>query len=212
MATKFEFSDDVKIEGQDIPAGTYALFTIPGEEEWTVIFNKNWQQGGTGNYKEEEDAIRFTVKPGDMPMSVETLVIDINNVTSTSSSISIIWDKSIVSFKLEVAIDERIEASIKQNLSVQPGNLYQAAVYYRQAGKDLNQALAWITEAVTKWDAQGNNVFWAYRVKAEIEAELKKYEQAIATAEISKSKAQEAGNDQYVKFNDENIAKWKEML
>ena len=87
MATKFEFSDDVKIEGQDIPAGTYALFTIPGEEEWTVIFNKNWQQGGTGNYKEEEDAIRFTVKPGDMPMSVETLVIDINNVTSTSSSI-----------------------------------------------------------------------------------------------------------------------------
>ena len=117
-----------------------------------------------------------------------------------------------MSFKLEVAIDERIEASIKQNLSVQPGNLYQAAVYYRQAGKDLNQALAWITEAVTKWDAQGNNVFWAYRVKAEIEAELKKYEQAIATAEISKSKAQEAGNDQYVKFNDENIAKWKEML
>ena len=62
-ATKFTFSDDVKIDGKDLPAGTYALFTIPGDNEWTIIFNKNFNQGGTADYKESEDALRVTVKP-----------------------------------------------------------------------------------------------------------------------------------------------------
>ena len=51
MATKITFADDVKIGGNDLKAGTYALFTIPGENEWTVIFNKNYNQGGTTSLK-----------------------------------------------------------------------------------------------------------------------------------------------------------------
>ncbi len=61
-ATKVTFADDVKIAGKDLPAGTYALFTIPGEDEWTIIFNKNPNQSGTANYKEEEDALRVQIK------------------------------------------------------------------------------------------------------------------------------------------------------
>ncbi|WP_304066493.1 DUF2911 domain-containing protein [Pedobacter glucosidilyticus] len=61
-ATQFEVSKDVKINGKSLAAGKYALFTIPGEKEWVVIFNKTWDQWGNYKYKEAEDALRFTVK------------------------------------------------------------------------------------------------------------------------------------------------------
>jgi len=97
-------------------------------------------------------------------------------------------------------------------LNVQPNDLFAAASYYRESGKDLNQALVWITEATEKYDAAGTNAFWVYRAKAEIEAELKNYKVAIATAELAKSKATEAENNQYIKFNEDNITKWKGLL
>ena len=100
-------------------------------------------------------------------------------------------------------------ASIDRALTVQPGDLYQSAVYYHDTGKDLNQALDWINKAVAKYEENGQNVFWVYRRKSLIEADLGKYKEAIATAEKCKTKAQEAGNDQYVKYSEESIAEWK---
>src|SRR5690606_18967504 len=61
-ATQFEVSKDVKIHGSALPAGKYALFTIPGEKEWTIILNKTWDQWGAYKYDENQDALRFTVK------------------------------------------------------------------------------------------------------------------------------------------------------
>jgi len=63
-ATVFEVNKAVKVEGQNLPAGKYALFTIANEGEWTIIFNKTWKQGGAFNYKEADDALRVKVKPG----------------------------------------------------------------------------------------------------------------------------------------------------
>ncbi len=63
-ATVFEVSKDVKVEGQSLPAGKYALFTIANEGEWTIIFNKTWNQEGVSDYKESDDALRVKVKPG----------------------------------------------------------------------------------------------------------------------------------------------------
>jgi hypothetical protein len=61
-ATTFEVNKDVTIEGQALPAGKYSIYSIPGEDEWTIIFNKTWKQWGTV-YKQEEDALRVKVKP-----------------------------------------------------------------------------------------------------------------------------------------------------
>ncbi|MEL6923762.1 MAG: DUF2911 domain-containing protein [Bacteroidota bacterium] len=63
MATIFEVSKDVMVEGKELKAGKYSLFTIPGEEEWVVAFNEDTDQGGTRSYKEDKDALRVTVKP-----------------------------------------------------------------------------------------------------------------------------------------------------
>jgi len=208
MATKFTFSDDVKIGGKDLPAGSYALFTIPGESEWTIIFNTNYNQGGTGNYKESEDVLRITAKPQKMDAPLETFLINIEDVKPTGALIELVWENTYVQFPLEVSIDERIMTSIERSLTISPNAYQQAALYYQQSGKDLNQALEWMNKAIAIHEKNGNNFYWIYRQKSLIEADLKNYKDAIKTAEKSLALAKEAGNDDYVKMNTESIADW----
>ncbi len=210
MATKLTFSDDVKIDGKDLKAGTYALFTIPGKDEWTIMFNTNYNQGGTANYKESEDAVRVSVKPITMDATVETFLISLEDVKLNSALIEIVWENTVVQIPLEVSIDERIEASIKKTLNPSPSanDYYAAAVYYREAGKDLNQALAWINECIKIHEGANRNVFWVYRQKSLIEAGLKNYKDAVKTAQLSLAKSQETKNEDYIKMNTESIAEW----
>lgn len=208
MATKITFADDVKIGGKDLKAGTYALFTIPGENEWIVIFNTNYNQGGTGNYKESEDAVRVSVKPVKIDGKIETFMINLENVTPNSAMIELGWENTIVHIPLEVSIDDRIMASIESSLTIGAGTYQQAAAYYHQSGKDLNQALEWMDKALEINETAGRNVFWMYRQKSLIQADMKKYPDAIKTAEISLAKATEAKNDDYIKMNKESIAEW----
>jgi hypothetical protein len=210
MATKLTFSDDVKIGGKDLKAGTYALFTIPGKDEWTIILSTNINQGGTGTYKESEDALRVNVKPKTMDATVETFLISLEDVQMNKAMIEIVWENTVVHIPLEVSIDARIEASIQKTLNPSPSanDYFAAATYYREAGKDLNQALSWINECIKIHEAANRNVFWVYRQKSLIEADMKKYPDAIKTANISLAKATEAKNDDYIKMNKESIAEW----
>lgn len=211
MATKIEFSENVKVGGKDLKAGTYALFTIPGENEWTIILNTNYNQGGTGQYKESEDAARFTAKPVKSDYKFETFTILIDDVTSNSANIAVMWDNTVVKFPVDAEVDSKVMAAIDKSLTVSPDVYFQAATYYHDANKDLNKALEWISTAIEGYEKNGAKPFWVYRKKSLIEADLKKYKDAIATAEKSKSLAAEAGNQQYVKFNEASIAEWKKM-
>ena len=208
MATKVSFSDDVQIAGKGLAAGTYALFTIPGEEEWTVIFNKNLNQGGTGAYSDAEDALRVQIKPYQVGAKIETFLINIEDVKPTSATIELCWENTIVQIPVEVSIDEKIMASIEKAMKPNPDNYYAAAVYYREAGKDLNQALTWIDECISIHESNNRNVFWIYRQKSLIEADMGKYEDAIITAEMSLEKAKLAGNEDYIKMNQKSIDGW----
>lgn len=211
MATKLTFADDVKIGGKDLKAGTYALFTIPGENEWTVIFNTNYSQGGTGNYKESEDALRVSVKPVKIDGEIETFMINLENVTANSAMIELGWASIIVHIPLEVSIDERITKSIEDAMTISPNTYQSAAAYYQQSGKDLDQALTWMNKAIEMHEAAGRNVFWIYRQKSLIQADMKDYKSAVKTAETSLAKATEAKNDDYIKMNKESIAEWSKM-
>lgn len=95
-ATTIEFDKAVKIEGQELAAGKYALFTIPGENEWTVIFNKTHNQWGAYNYDESKDALRVKVKPSKTKEFVETLTI-----TPEKDKVSIKWENTAVEFKVK---------------------------------------------------------------------------------------------------------------
>ncbi len=95
-ATIFETSKDVKIEGKTLPAGKYSVYSIPGEKEWTIIFNKAWNQWGTV-YKDTEDALRVNVKPGKSASFTEMMTFDIDK----GGKISLAWADTQVDFKVK---------------------------------------------------------------------------------------------------------------
>lgn len=96
-ATTFEVSQDVTIEGQKLPKGKYALFTIPGEDEWTIIFNRKHDQWGAYDYKESEDVLRVKVKPATADEHFEAMTFDINK----DGIVSLLWEKMRVSFQVK---------------------------------------------------------------------------------------------------------------
>ena len=99
--TKITFSDDVKIGGKELAAGKYAFWTIPGESEWTIIFNKDIKSGA-GSYKESEDALRVKVKSVKIAETVETFQINIEDNKPTSAIIELLWESTLVQIPLSV--------------------------------------------------------------------------------------------------------------
>jgi len=95
-ATVFEVSKDVKVEGKSLPAGKYGLYSIPGKDEWVIIFNKTWKQWGT-NYKESDDALRVNVKPGKAPSFTERMTFTVDK----SGKVSLMWGDVDVPFKVQ---------------------------------------------------------------------------------------------------------------
>jgi hypothetical protein len=97
-ATTIEFSKAVKIEGKDLPAGKYSLFTIPGEKEWVIVFNKKWDQDGAWQYDQykDQDALRVTVPAGKPATFVETFTITVDK-----DKVNLQWENSAVSFKVK---------------------------------------------------------------------------------------------------------------
>jgi hypothetical protein len=95
-ATWIEVSEDVEVEGQTLKAGKYGLFTIPGRDEWTIIFNNTWQQWGAYEYDEAMDALRVTVKPQSVQDKSERMTFNIND----NGTVDLIWDKLKVTFRI----------------------------------------------------------------------------------------------------------------
>jgi hypothetical protein len=95
-ATTIEFDKPVKIEGKDLAAGKYALFTLPGENEWTIIINKDVKQWGAFKYKQEDDVLRVPVKPAKTSAPVETF-----NITVGKDDIQLKWENTAVAFKVK---------------------------------------------------------------------------------------------------------------
>jgi hypothetical protein len=96
--TVFEINKDVKVEGQTLPAGKYALFILPEEKEWTIIFNKKWDRWGTTyeDYK-DQDILKVKVKPGKADVPTEKLAYTIDK----SGKVALLWGDLKVDFKVE---------------------------------------------------------------------------------------------------------------
>jgi hypothetical protein len=101
-ATRITFSAPVKVNGADVAAGTYGLFTIPGEKEWTIILNKTAQQWGAFKYDEKADLVRVKAAPVKLAEPVETFTIDINDIRDDSATLNLIWEKTRVPVNLAV--------------------------------------------------------------------------------------------------------------
>ena len=145
QATKIIFSTPVKLGGADIPAGTYALFTIPGESEWTIIINKGAAQWGAFQYKQEDDVARFTVAPLPMAETIETFTIEFNRIRDESAVLNLVWERTVVPIPLKVEVAAKVVPQIEAAMAA-PGKktdafYFQAATFSYNHHQQLKQAL-----------------------------------------------------------------------
>ncbi|HEY9185165.1 MAG TPA: DUF2911 domain-containing protein [Salegentibacter sp.] len=204
--TKITFSDDITIQGNELKAGTYAIYTIPKEKQWEVIFYSdasNW--GNPVEWDEEKVALKATAEVMELPFEMETFTILIDDLHYNSAALNFWWDTTVASLTFNVPTEAKAMASIEKVMNGPgAGDYFAAASYYHDINKDLEQAYEWINKSVE----MGNNAYWVLRRKSLIEADLGKKEKAIATAKKSLEAAEKAGNQDYVKMNKDSLKEW----
>ena len=201
-ATTITFADDVTIGGTKVKAGKYGLLAIPEKKNWTLIISKQTDVTSPASYKQEEDVVRVEAKTMNMDESIETFTMQFANIKPNSCELHIMWDKTAVSLPITTDVETKVMAQIDQLMNKDNRPYFNAAMYYMDNGKDLNQALTWFDKAV---EAQPN-AFWIHHQRANCLAKLGKKDEAKMAAEKSKALATEQKNDDYVKLNEKLLA------
>lgn len=196
------FDGTVMIAGTPVEAGTYGLLTIPGKDKWTVIFSKNTEQWGAYSYNQEEDLFRFDVKPERLSEPVETFTISFSNVQPQRAQLDIVWGRTKISFDLVVDQDAEIMASIDEAMKGDKKPYFQAAQYYYNNDKDIQQALEWVNEVDKTSPPAPYIKYW----KALIQLKAGDKQGAITTATQGVEIAKQQDNAEYVTLNSRVIA------
>jgi hypothetical protein len=204
-ATKITFSTPVKLNGTEIAAGSYSLYSIPGESEWTIIINKNVGQSGT-QYDEKADVARFKAVPVTLTRPMETFVIEFTDIRDESARLNLVWDKTLVPVEFEVELTGKLVPQIEAVMAsdARPKPYYPAALFYYDHGQDLSKARKWVDAAVAEREAH-----YIVYLKAKILAKLGDKEGAIAAAKRSTELAITAKDTGYVKLNEDLISSLK---
>lgn len=204
--TTISFSDDVTIDGQEVKAGTYAIFTKPGQTSWEVVFYADTNNWGTPReWDDSKVAAKTTVEVYPLPVDIETFTITIDDLHNNGAALGIMWEKAYVGVKFEVPTLAKAQKSIETVMAGPSANdYYSSASYYFEEGKDLDKAKEWIAKAVElRPDA-----FWVMRRQSLILAKMGDKKGAIAAAKQSLKVAEEAGNADYVKLNKDSLKEW----
>lgn len=191
-ATKVKFGEDVVINGKNIKAGEYALYTIPNQNEWEIIFNKGVGNWGASGYEESDDVARFNVKPQVTDKKVQTFTINISDITFQTCNIELIWENTKVVIPVKTNNQEEIAKSIDKAINEPSIPYYSAASYYYETGEHLDRAIVYVDKALE----ERPDAFWMWYLKARIAQKMGKKDEAIAAAnkamETSKGSAYEA--------------------
>ncbi len=205
-STKITFGEDVKVEGAELKAGTYALYSIPNKDSWDLMFYKDLTLGGdVSNYKAENEVLKIKVKPSALTEKVETFAINVADITANSASIELVWEKTRVAFKVTAEIDAKIMKTIENTIVKDNRPYFQAASYYYENDKDLKLAGEWADKAI----ANNPKAYWIVLLKAKIQYKAKDLKGASATAEQAKALAAADKDDTYVKNAEKIIADCK---
>ena len=149
--TTIAFSDAVSIEGKPLPAGTYGLHMIPGENEWTVIFSRNSTSWGSFTYDQKEDALRVSVKPQPADFR-EALAYDFDGLKDDSAVVTLRWEKLAVPFTVGVDVNQTVQQSFKKQLRGQWKytweGWYEASDYLVNKKLDLKDALEYADQSI----------------------------------------------------------------
>jgi hypothetical protein len=196
-ATTFTVTDDVTINGQRLPAGTYSLHTIPGRDEWTIIFNGDPGQWGSFAYDEKKDVLRVKVKPQASAENQEWLAFSVDPTADNAARVNIRWEKLTVPFTVEVP-DVKALTLQKARAAVaaaKPDDWrtpLQAANYAFTNNVAMDEAMQWLEKSIKTKETVGN-----MSTKSRVLASQGKNAEAAAAAEkaLQLAKAPNSGVD-----------------
>jgi len=149
--TTISFSTPVTVEGQTLPAGTYGLFMIPGQSQWTIIFSKFTGGWGAYSYDQSEDAARVSVTPQTMSDSQERMAFLFDDVTTDVATLSLRWEKVRVPVRITVDVPTTVRASIRDTLRSGKhwdSNAWAAAARWELRNGDADTALNYANRAM----------------------------------------------------------------
>lgn len=179
--TTIAFSEDVKVEGKDLAAGTYGFHIILGETDDVLIFSKRNDAWGSFYYNPAEDALRVTVRHQQTATSTEWLKYEFINETENSATVALLWEKRMIPFKIEADVHKIQLASFRHELNTKPGFNWlayvQAARYCLDNNIELEQALAWADQAITERFV-GQKNFQTLSTKANVLSKLSRNEES----------------------------------
>lgn len=198
-ATLLKFNDAVELNGKRVDTGTYALYTIPGDDRWEIILNKGTTNWGTTGYAEKDDVVRFTVPSEKVKPNVETFTMQFANVSAESCDLQITWEKTLVNIPIKSNVKDRIRTQMESALMGDKKPYWQAAQFYYDMDKNNAKALENITKAVE----ENPKAYYMWLLKARVEKDLGNKTAAMASSMKSLELAREAKNDDYVKMNQE---------
>src|SRR4029078_8017347 len=184
--TTFKTTSDVKIEGKPLAAGPYALVTIPRQDRWTLVFNKDAEQWGAFDYDEKKDVLRVDVKPvqSNLQERMEFLFDEFND---DSADVILRWEQVAGPFTVTVDTPKVELAKAEQEIArtPKPNALTSWARWFQEHETSQDQALAWVQKAIAM---PAGGTYWAYAVQARLLAHAGK----AAEAKQSAQKALEA--------------------
>lgn len=179
-ATTIEFSDPVKVEGQDVPAGKYSFFAIPGRDAWTMIINKDPNQWGAFGYDQAKDQVRATIRPVASAHN-EWMRFTIDPVTPSSALVTLHWEKVAIPVRVEVDVPKLVWSDVDRALA---STYSQAAAWSLESGQRLDEGLRWADQSI----AAGENIFNLW-TKARLLQKLGRSREAVPVMEKSLSLA-----------------------
>ncbi|MFT6336007.1 MAG: hypothetical protein ACI86M_002866 [Saprospiraceae bacterium] len=202
--TQVTFSSDVMIEGKELAAGKYGVLTMPGASNWAVHFY-TFESSSWSSYTEATPALAVNVASMKSADMAESFTMSIDDLKSDGATLNIKWANTVVPVSISTNSDKAVMSNIDKVMAgPSAGDYYNAASYYFTADKDLDKALSWMEKATAGPDKK----FWQVKRMSELLAKMGKTEEAIATAKTSLELATKAGNDDYIKMNNDNIKMW----
>jgi hypothetical protein len=177
-ATKITFGETVQLMGNSIKAGSYALYTIPGEKEWTIILNTGLSNWGTMGFDEKDDVAQFRVPAKNIAEKVETFTISIDNMTKNTCDLVLSWDHTRVIIPIRADNDQRIMDYLKEQLAGPKPPYQQAASYYLEMNRNLEEAADYADKAI----AANPKAFYLHWLKARILKQTGNTTEALAEA------------------------------
>lgn len=205
--TKITFSTEVTVGGKELKAGTYALFAIPNENSWDVVFYSSAQNWGAPQELDESKiAAKVVAETYKLPVNVETFTMNFDDLSNTGATLGIMWADVYTGVKFDVPTDKIAGASIDKVMNGPSANdYYAAASYYFQEGKDIQQAKTWIDKAISMIPKPA---FYHLRQQSLIYAKAGDKKGAIELAKKSLKASEEAGNPDYIKMNKDSLKEW----